>query len=243
MSQENVEIVRHVYESGLFDRSEELLKLATPDIEYVNPPYAVEPGVRRGLVAVAQAMRRFAEGWEESRHELRKLYDCGDVVVAAVNWHIRGRGSERASRQRRGPQLDSAAGQDRSFRVGAGSREGARRRGRSGVAVALSSRSRHAASRRLRLESHPDRRRRTRSSQARRDPPRAGSECLRRLRRSVRAPHQPPLVGQPRRRSARCRRRNSGGWHRRLDAGRYRRYGLPVAQGRRRPLCLCRSDT
>ena len=86
----------YVYESGLLDRDpEELLRLATPDIEYVNPPYAVEPGVRRGLVAVAQAMRRFAEVWEESRHELRELYDCGDVVVAAVNWHIRGRGSER----------------------------------------------------------------------------------------------------------------------------------------------------
>ena len=96
MSVENVEIVRHIYESGRIDRDpEELLKLATPDVEYVNPPYAVEPGVRRGLVAVAQAMRRFAEPWEESRHELRELYDCGDVVVAAVSWHIRGRGSER----------------------------------------------------------------------------------------------------------------------------------------------------
>ena len=96
MSEENVEFVRHVYESGLFDRDpDELLQLATPDVEYVNPPYAVEPGVRRGLVAVAQAMRRFAEVWETSRHELRELYDCGDAVVAAVNWHIRGRGSER----------------------------------------------------------------------------------------------------------------------------------------------------
>ncbi|MGE5746115.1 MAG: nuclear transport factor 2 family protein [Solirubrobacterales bacterium] len=96
MSVENVEIVRHIYESGRIDRDpEELLKLATSDVEYVNPPYAVEPGVRRGPVAVAQAMRRFAEPWEESRHELRELYDCGDVVVAAVDWHIRGRGSER----------------------------------------------------------------------------------------------------------------------------------------------------
>ena len=96
MSRENVEIVRHIYESGLFDRGpDEVLKLATPDIEYVNPPYAVEPGVRRGLAAVAEAMHRFAEGWEESRHELRELYDCGDIVVAAVSWHIRGRGSER----------------------------------------------------------------------------------------------------------------------------------------------------
>jgi ketosteroid isomerase-like protein len=96
MSQENVELVRHVYESGLFDRGpDELLKLATADIEYVNPPYAVEPGVRRGLDAFAQAMRHFAEVWEVSRHELRELYDCGDIVVASVNWHIRGRGSDR----------------------------------------------------------------------------------------------------------------------------------------------------
>jgi hypothetical protein len=47
--------------------------------------------VRDGLVAVTQAMRRFAEVWEESRHELRELYDCGDIVLAAVSWHIRSR--------------------------------------------------------------------------------------------------------------------------------------------------------
>ena len=96
MSEGNVEIVRHVYASGMIDRDpEELLQLATSDVEYVNPPYAVEPGVRRGVPAVAQAMRRFAEVWEESRHELRELYDCGDTVVAAVSWHIRSRASER----------------------------------------------------------------------------------------------------------------------------------------------------
>ena len=54
ISEENVEIVRHLYVSGMMDRDpEELLQLATSDIEYVNPPYAVEPGVHRGLVAVA----------------------------------------------------------------------------------------------------------------------------------------------------------------------------------------------
>jgi ketosteroid isomerase-like protein len=96
MSLQNVEVVRHVYESGLIDRDPaELMELATPEIEYVNPPYAVEPGVRRGIGPVAQAMRRFAEVWEESHHELRELYDCGDVVVAAVSWHTRSRGSER----------------------------------------------------------------------------------------------------------------------------------------------------
>jgi len=94
MSEENVEIVRNLYESGLLDRDPEaLVELATPDVEYVNPPYAVEPGVRRGRPAVAEAMRRFAEVWEEAHHEIQELHDCGDVVVVDVSWHIRSRGS------------------------------------------------------------------------------------------------------------------------------------------------------
>lgn len=95
MALANVEIVRHLYESGMMDRDPaELLALADPDVEYVNPPYAVEPGVRRGTAAVADAMRAFAEVWEESRHELRELYDCGDVVVADVRWYTRSRAGE-----------------------------------------------------------------------------------------------------------------------------------------------------
>jgi ketosteroid isomerase-like protein len=96
MSQENVEIVRRIYDEGLIDRDPEkwLLDLATPDIEYVNPPYAVERGVRRGPVEVVRAMRAFAEVWENSRHELHELFDCGDSVVATVSWYTRSRGSE-----------------------------------------------------------------------------------------------------------------------------------------------------
>ena len=96
MSRENVEIVRRIYDEGLIDRDPEtwLLELATPDIEYVNPPYAVEPGVRRGPAEVVRAMRGFAEVWENSRHELHELFDCGDSVVVAVSWYTRSRGSE-----------------------------------------------------------------------------------------------------------------------------------------------------
>jgi ketosteroid isomerase-like protein len=95
MSEENVAIVRRIYDEGLIDRDPEwLLELATPDIEYVNPPYAVEPGVRRGPVEVASAMRGFAEVWESSRHELHELFDCGAIVVASVTWYTRSRGSE-----------------------------------------------------------------------------------------------------------------------------------------------------
>jgi ketosteroid isomerase-like protein len=96
MSQENVEIVRRIYEEGLMDRDPEdwLLALAAPDIEYVNPPYAVEPGVRHGPAEVVRAMRGFAEVWKSSRHVLRELFDGGDRVVAAVSWYTLSRESE-----------------------------------------------------------------------------------------------------------------------------------------------------
>jgi ketosteroid isomerase-like protein len=96
VSGDNVEIVRRIYEEGLIDRDPEtwLLELAAPEIEYVNPAYAVEPGIRRGPVEVVRAMRGFAEVWQNSRHELHELFDCGDSVVAAVSWYTRSRGSE-----------------------------------------------------------------------------------------------------------------------------------------------------
>jgi ketosteroid isomerase-like protein len=95
MSRENVDVVRRRYADGLIDRDPEwLLDLATPDVEYVNPPNAVEPGVRRGPDEVVRAMRGFAEPWRESRHELHELFDCGDAVVAAVTWYTRSHGGE-----------------------------------------------------------------------------------------------------------------------------------------------------
>lgn len=95
MSRENVEAVRRIYDEGLIDRDPGwLLELATPDIEYVNPPYAVEPGVRRGPAEVVRAMRGFSEVWEESRHEMHELFDCGDAVVATVTWYTRSRDRE-----------------------------------------------------------------------------------------------------------------------------------------------------
>ena len=97
MSQENIEAVRRIYDEGLIDRDPQLwlLELATPDIEYVNPPNAVEPGVRRGPAEVVRAMRGFSEVWEESRHELHELFDCGDAVVASVTWYTRSHESEK----------------------------------------------------------------------------------------------------------------------------------------------------
>jgi hypothetical protein len=82
MSEENVEIVRRIYEEGLIYRDPEGLvaELGTPDIEYVNPPYAVEPGTRRGPAEVAKALRR--------AHELFASLDTSFTTcsTAAMRW-------------------------------------------------------------------------------------------------------------------------------------------------------------
>jgi ketosteroid isomerase-like protein len=95
MSQENVEIVRRIYEDGLFDHHpDRVLALATPDVEYVNPPEAVESGTRRGTAEVGRALESLSESFEAFRHDLHELFDAGDSVVAWVSFCTRSGGSE-----------------------------------------------------------------------------------------------------------------------------------------------------
>jgi ketosteroid isomerase-like protein len=96
MSQENVELVRRIYEEDLLDGDPArfLDEFAVSGIEYVNPPEAVDAGIRRGPTEVAHAMRNTSEFFDSSRHELHELFDRGDTVVAAVSFRTRSRGSE-----------------------------------------------------------------------------------------------------------------------------------------------------
>jgi ketosteroid isomerase-like protein len=95
MSQESVEVVRRIYENRLIDANPaQILALIGPEFEYVNPPEAVEPGVRRGLAAAGRALQNASQGWDSSRYELHEIFDGGDTVVASVSFFARSRGSE-----------------------------------------------------------------------------------------------------------------------------------------------------
>jgi ketosteroid isomerase-like protein len=89
MSEENVETVRRIYAEALIDRDPKRFvnEFAAPDIEYVNPPEAVDPGIRRGRAEVILALRRARQSSASYRHELHELFDGGDIVVAAVSRH------------------------------------------------------------------------------------------------------------------------------------------------------------
>ena len=96
MSRENLELVQRIYDDGLLDRDTAvLIELFAPDVEYVNPPEAVDPGVRGGRDEVAKAMRNMIEAFDSMSNELHELFDAGDsVVVARVTFRTRSRGSE-----------------------------------------------------------------------------------------------------------------------------------------------------
>jgi ketosteroid isomerase-like protein len=91
---ENVEIVRHIYDGGLIDRAVEALRpLLAPDVEYVNPADAIEPGTRKGIDAVMGAFGAVG-AFETATSEARELFPAGDSVVAAVTFRARSRGSD-----------------------------------------------------------------------------------------------------------------------------------------------------
>ena len=93
MSEENVELVRRIYTEGLIDRDPKRLvdHFAAPDIEYVDPPEAADPGIRHGRAEVLLAMRRARQSFSSYRHEPHELFDLGDTVVAAVRFHATAR--------------------------------------------------------------------------------------------------------------------------------------------------------
>jgi ketosteroid isomerase-like protein len=92
MSQENVEIVRETYARRLLDTPEGHELLANVGFEYVNPPDAVDPGVRRGP-DVAAALQGLADAFARTENRLIQVFDGGDSVVVQVRFRGRGAAS------------------------------------------------------------------------------------------------------------------------------------------------------
>jgi ketosteroid isomerase-like protein len=94
MSQENVEIVRKLFDA--FNRGDYAAALAAlaPDIEW-HAPSGVSIGeeIYRGHHAVQRAFVLWLDAWETYRFEPTELLDRGDNVVVTGTQIGRGRGS------------------------------------------------------------------------------------------------------------------------------------------------------
>ena len=109
MSDENVERLMLLLEQ-LFDARRLDPELLAEDVEWVNPPEAVEPGTRRGADSFNRAVASVFAAWDDVRFEIERVVDNGDdvVVLGTLHGHIHGPGME----------VDSRHGQIWTFRDG-----------------------------------------------------------------------------------------------------------------------------
>jgi ketosteroid isomerase-like protein len=93
MSQENVETVRRIEATWNREGSPVPSGLLDPEIEWVNPSDAVEPGTRHGIEAFATAVRAVNATWADEGIEIDQFIDAGERVVVLARWRGRGHAS------------------------------------------------------------------------------------------------------------------------------------------------------
>ena len=99
MSHENVERLTLLLEQ-LFAARRVDPELLAEDVEWVNPPEAVEPGTRQGADSFNRAIANVFAAWDDVRFEIERVVDNGDdvVVLGKLHGHIHGPGMEVDSR-------------------------------------------------------------------------------------------------------------------------------------------------
>jgi ketosteroid isomerase-like protein len=84
MSEENVEVVREVVAAWNRRDLPAILSFADPEVEYVNPPLAIEPGTRRGHAELSEVFRKQWEAFApDGRQEIDRAYPEGEEVITA----------------------------------------------------------------------------------------------------------------------------------------------------------------
>jgi uncharacterized protein len=94
MSQENVEIVRRVYEAAASRDATSIFALYDPDVELDATRMGVgDLGIYHGHEGLRSLFGEFHEVWGQIEYDYEELIDAGQDVVAVVTRHARGRAS------------------------------------------------------------------------------------------------------------------------------------------------------
>jgi uncharacterized protein len=97
MSEENVEIVRRVFDAVTRRDTETVLALYDPEVEWDVSRSAfgklLGQGVYRGHDGLRTFFRQWYEAWEKPPDNYDELIDAGDQVVSVVTERGRGRAS------------------------------------------------------------------------------------------------------------------------------------------------------
>ena len=70
-----------------------IVSQAHPEVEFVNPSYAIEPGTRHGVEGFRKGMTNMLDAFDDLRFDSLRIVDLGDRILALGSWTGRGRGS------------------------------------------------------------------------------------------------------------------------------------------------------
>ena len=92
MSQENVEVVRQMYDAYSRGDNEAALAAFDPEVE-MDASVRPEGGVYRGRQGIAEALRTWSGTWEDFKIKVEEMIDAGERVLVAEHQTGRGKGS------------------------------------------------------------------------------------------------------------------------------------------------------
>jgi uncharacterized protein len=94
MSEENVEIIRRVYDAAAQRDAETVLALYDPEVELdVSRLGLADLNVYHGHDGLRSLFREWNEIWGKIEYDYEELIDAGEHVVSVVTRHARGRAS------------------------------------------------------------------------------------------------------------------------------------------------------
>ena len=93
MSQENVEVVRKLFEIYNERSFAEHVELIDPEMVWDFSRVELPDGMPRGRAEFPRFIEAWDEGFESEQMEPRELIDCGDRIVATVHHSGRGKAS------------------------------------------------------------------------------------------------------------------------------------------------------
>lgn len=89
----NVRLVRALYRTWDDGDHDATYALLHDEFEWVNPDYAVDPGIRYGHDGWTKVLENLNASFSELRHELGELVELGDRILWHTVFHARGRDS------------------------------------------------------------------------------------------------------------------------------------------------------
>jgi len=92
MSEENVEVVRQMYDAYSRGDNEAALAAFDPEVE-MDASVRPEGGVYRGRQGIAEALRTWSGTWEDFKIEVEEMIDAGERVLVVEHQTGRGKGS------------------------------------------------------------------------------------------------------------------------------------------------------